>query len=151
MKVVTDKIYESILYLVASIILAIALPIYFKSAILCVFGIGFGSIIGYKLYTLFKVKKEGFFTVDTICTGAKQDWINFGNAKIYEFEPLENTEFNEVVSLRLFNDNVNGLFTKKHRIRTGYGYTLVFKIQKDEKKITDQEAFIGLTRYVLPE
>lgn len=152
MDVLKEKINECYLYLFFSIILAIGLPKMFNTFWLCLLGIGCGSIIGWKLYTLFKIKKnENYFSVETICTGKNKDYMNLGMAKQYEFEPLENTEFKDVIYLQLYNDETGSFLNRKKKVKEDCGYTLVFKIPKNGKKITNQANFIGYKRYVLPE
>ena len=152
MDILKNKIIECGCLFAISAVLAIALPSWLNAFWLCLIGIALMGIFGFKTYQLYKVKKNNdFFEVHTLCTGIKMDVLNFGVAKKYEFEPLTNKEFKEVINLQLNNDESSSLFKPKMKIRENYGYTLLFKVDKSGKKVTNQQNFIGYKRYVLPE
>ena len=112
--------------------------------VVCLFFV-FRIIYYYKI-----IKNKNYYCINTICTGIKVNFENFGDAKNYEFEPINKNEHDEVIYLKIYNDDAGGIFNKKHKIALNHGYTLYFKYNNNTI-IADQEHYLGYTRYVLPE
>lgn len=149
MKTIQSKVLECFAYATAIIAIGAALAIMVKNYLILIVVALIAGFIIYKAFSFKKLlnKPEDVFIVNTICTGKKQDLLNLGNSKNYEFEPVTSKDYDKVIQLNILN---TGMYNKKQKIMLNHGYTLVFKKEKG-KIITDQEHFIGYERYVLPE
>lgn len=152
MIILKNKILENIVYALISLILSISSYLLIKNIFILIFFIMICLFFIFKIFYYNKIlNSKNYFSINTLCTGKKQNIENFGDAKNYEFEPLESKEYDKIIYVKIFNDEAGGLFNKKHKIKLNHGYTLYFKYDKSGKKIADQEHYLGFERYVLPE
>lgn len=154
MKIIDNKIKNLAIYLFLSLIVAIAVPLFFEKAVTCLFGIILMIFFGIKVYSLLKMKStNNFFSVGVVCTGKRKDVLNFGFAKYYEFEPLDTEKYQDIIELNIMNeDTQNGIGLKNNqKIRIGYTYTLLFKKQKNGTEIINANSFIGYERCIISD
>lgn len=142
---------NKIIYLAAFCFLFAALcVIVFKNPLVI---IPFACIIVFlmfKLYSNYKMlKNNNVVVIESVCTNKKQDVLNFGVKKIYEFEPIDSKQYDDVISLSIANDDTGGLFKKNQKIKIGYTYYLAFK-KNDDKKYSN-ENFLCFKRSVYDE
>ena len=151
MDLLKTKIYENILYIISTIVLGITSFFLLKKVIILIFFLVVCLFFVFRIIYYYKIiKNKNYYCINTICTGIKVNFENFGDAKNYEFEPINKNEYDEVIYLKIYNDDAGGIFNKKHKIALNHGYTLYFKYN-NKAIIADQEHYLGYTRYVLPE
>jgi len=142
---------NKILYLAAFCVLFAALcVIIFKNALVI---IPFACIIAFLLFKLYfnykLLRNNNIVVIESVCTNKKQDVLNFGVNKIYEFEPINSEQYNDLIFLSIANEDTGGLFKKNQKIKIGYTYYLAFK-KNDDKKYSN-ENFLCFKRSVYNE
>ena len=95
------------------------------------------------------LKDDKVIVIEAVCTNKKQDILNFGVNKVYEFEPIDSDLYNDVICLSIANEDTGGLFKKNQKIKIGYTYYLAFK-KNDDKKYSN-ENFLCFKRSVYDE
>lgn len=148
MNVIKDKIQSHIIFLIASIVFTVIVPIVLKWWVAALLGIIFACVFAIKLYQLKTVvKSNAFFTVKAYCTD--KTIISISSRK-FEFEPVSKEEYPDIINISIANDDSKkGVsFINKQRIQVGNCYNLVFKTDKDNSRNANTINFIGFERII---
>ena len=103
-------------------------------------------------YTIIASKKD-YVEVETVCTNKKADILQFSYFNLYEFEPVDNSVCNEIITLSLSKEETYGIVPfhkRKMKIRIGYPYRLYLK-NSALKKGFDARSFLGYERFIIEE